>query len=257
MLLVHDSAASDSLWMEAASIFLRDWGGFDVWLDFLHIPQSQHKDPLRWYSEAIKKAEIVAVVVGQAAISSPALDQRSTIYHHTFDLALELIASRISQRLRDKEANVLQHFIVLDANQASHASTSVPNACASFARFRMPHQMPELVNYVYRDRCECSKGSSISCNLTAPSSRSGHIAKESFESIYNRLRHSGSHPANHSPPQTHVDDAKHEAESTSLLDDKADEDYRNQRRERLDNEFGPNVVSISALDAINGERMAA
>lgn len=241
MLLVHDSASSDSLWMEAASVFLRECGGFDVWLDFLHIPQSEHKDPLRWYSDAIKKADIVAVVVGEAQPSSPMLDQRSTIYHHTYDLALELIASCISQRLRDKEPNVLRHFIVLETSQAA----PLPNACASFARFRVPRQTAELINYVYRGRCECGKGAGIPCSVAASPSRNRHVAKESFDAIYNRLRNRESPGAGQSHGQA---DGATKVETTSLL--QADEEeYRIQRRERLDEEFGPNVTSVETVAA--------
>lgn len=244
ILLVHDSATSDCCWIEAVRMFLQNWGGFDVLVDFIEIPQSQHKDPLIWYSEAMETVDAVAVVSPPADALS-LLDQRPAIYHHTFDLALELVAMRISRRLKLKQRKVLQHFVVLETS-----GSSVPDACSSFARFRVPAELPNLISYVVRDSDENNslKAFLADCLPERCTRSKESAAIDSFHMFYQHVQQSSKSPDGQVRDSSIVDDANHVAEHSALLET-TNED-RDRRREQLDREFGSGIASLTTLTTL-------
>ena len=241
---MHDPTANDNSWVEAVQIFLRRLGAFEVWVDFSEIPKSFHKDPLIWYSEAMEMADMVVVLAPMAG-STTLLEQRSTIYHHTFELALELVATRISKRLKLKERNVLQHFVVLETEHCI-----VPDLCSSFVRFRAPDQLPKFVRYLSRTGRDKNQNCAgvAECFLTRCNSYNDSAMVESFRAIYENLqRRSHSSDAGSEDVVT-VEYPSRTAEHFSLLD--KEDKVHDQRRQQLDREFGPAIVSVSALPTL-------
>lgn len=251
---MYDPAASDYHFVEALQIFLQRWGGFDVLLDFIEIPRSPHKDPLIWYSEAMETADVVAVLAPPADGSVVSLNQRPAIYHHTFDLALELVSTRISRRLNLKERGVLQRFAVLQADESA-----VPEVCSSFARFVVPGQLPKFIRYVGRsqDRRDSDDSSNpkrqqgLADRLIERCSEEGEsTVMDSFHMIYEHLRERNKSPDVHQARDSIVDDAKHVSERLSLLGSETENEERDQRREQLDREFGTAIPSVTALTTL-------
>lgn len=263
ILLVHDSTTSDYSWIEAMKIFLEKWGGFKVFVDFIEIPRSRHKDPLLWYTESMETADSVAVVsppslpVGGASIST---DQRSAIYHHTFDLALELLAMRISRRLKLKERDVLQQFVVLQTGESS----AIPDVCSSFTRFLVPEEFSNLISYIGEDGHD--SGAAAAANnrsftfadcLVQRWIRRGDkesTLMDSFRMIHQHLRQRNNSSLEEAAAAAHVrptavDDAQHVAECSSLLSTQNEED-RERKRQQLDREFGSGIVSLANLPTL-------
>lgn len=225
ILLIYDPAVSDVQWVEAVRVFLSQWSGLQVLLDFIDIPQSGvGQDPFAWYSAAIDVVDIVAIVAGCPYDPSLHVD-RDSIYHLTFDLAMELIAARVGRRLQNKEQDVLQHFVVLDEGPVIHP---LPAICSSFSRFRLPDQVDELLCFVYG----------------RPRGRRA-LHGESIKMIYEKIRLRDHSVSRATPTQ----DAEHVAETRSLLlqDDDSDEIYRSERRQQLDRDFGNMVASVSSV----------
>lgn len=245
ILLVHDSATSDCCWIEAVRMFLQKFGDFQVLVDFIEIPQSSHKDPLIWYSETMETVDAVAVVAPPSDARSLS-DQRPAIYHHTFDLALELVAMRISRRLKLKQRKVLQHFVVLETN-----SSVIPDACSSFARFRIPAQLPNLISYIGRDSDENHSDKTVFADCLIPDRYTRgkeSAAIDSFRMFYQHLVQGSNSPDMPVGDCNIVDDANHVAERSALLD-AANED-RDRRREQLDREFGSGIAGLTTLTTL-------
>lgn len=234
ILLVHDPAASDYCWVESVQMFLQRWGSFDVWLDFIDIPQSPHKDPLIWYSEAMEAADVVAVIA-PTADTRPFLEQRSAIYHHTFDLALELVATRISRRLKLQEQGFMKRLVVLET-----CNSLIPDICSSFVRFRVPEQLHKLIRYIANNNGTAadSRKSLPDCLLACCEEDSDSSAIDSFHLIHQHLGQ------RNKSVQVRDYQAKHVSESSSLL---AENEDRDRRRQQLDREFGSAIISVNAL----------
>lgn len=251
VLLVHDPATSDYCWVEAVQIFLQRWGAFDVWLDFIEIPLSPHKDPLIWYSEAMDSADVVAFIAPSADTSTLS-EHRPTIYHHTFQLALELLATRISHRLKQQERGFMKRFVVLETNKSV-----IPDVCSSFIRFHVPEQLPKLIRYITNNSGTSNDGgiskkkrNLIACLLERGDKDNKSTVMESFRLIYEHLRQRNKSTKNIQIRDALVQDGKNETEYSCLLENgKANED-RDQRRQQLDREFGPDIVSVTALPTL-------
>ncbi|XP_046640113.1 uncharacterized protein LOC124321250 [Daphnia pulicaria] len=247
VLLAHDSTASDYSWIEALKLFLEKWGGFEVLVDFVEIPRSRHKDPLLWYTESMETADWVAVV----APPPPATDQRSPIYRHTFDLALELLAMRISRRLKLKERDVLQQFVVVQPEGGS-----VPDVCSSFSRFRVPQEFANLISYMDQQEMDGQHVGGPAANHPAhfvdclrPRSRDNESKlMDSFRMIHQHLVQRNQSLAAMAVRPPTVDDAQHvEEERSSLLNS---EDDRERKRQELDRQFGPAIVRLADLPTL-------
>lgn len=275
ILLVHDSTTSDYSWIEAVKLFLEKWGGFQVLVDFIEIPRSRHKDPLLWYTESMETADSVAVVAPSSCRQLPvaaaddgvvsiSTDQRSAIYHQTFDLALELLAMRISRRLKLKERDVLEQFVVLLPATDENAISSIPDVCTSFSRFLVPEEFTNLISYIAG---EDDDDSSATTSRAGANNRSftfadclvGRRDKEStlmdsFRMMHEHLRQRNKSPAAHVRPSAEaIDDAQHvelQVESCSLLSTQNEEEDRERKRQQLDREFGSGIVSLANLSTL-------
>lgn len=274
ILLVHDSTTSDYSWIEAVKLFLEKWGGFQVLVDFIEIPRSRHKDPLLWYTESMETADSVAVVAPSSCRQLPvaaaddgvvsiSTDQRSAIYHQTFDLALELLAMRISRRLKLKERDVLEQFVVLLPATDENAISSIPDVCTSFSRFLVPEEFTNLISYIAG---EDDDDSSATTSRAGANNRSftfadclvGRRDKEStlmdsFRMMHEHLRQRNKSPAHVRPSAETIDDAQHvelQVESCSLLCTQNEEEDRERKRQQLDREFGSGIVSLANLSTL-------
>lgn len=253
VLLAHDSTASDYSWIEALKLFLEKWGGFEVLVDFVEIPRSRHKDPLLWYTESMETADWVAVVAPPPPVATTATDQRSPIYRHTFDLALELLAMRISRRLKLKERDVLQQFVVVQPEGGS-----IPDVCSSFSRFRVPQEFANLISYMDQQEMDGQhvggpaanhRSSAHFTDCLRPRSRDKESKlMDSFRMIHQHLVQRNQSLAAMAVRPPTVDDAQHvEEERFSLLNS---EDDRERKRQELDRQFGPAIVRLSDLPTL-------
>ena len=197
----------------------------------------------------METCDVVAVLSPPAepAVSS---NQQPAIYHHTFDLALELVSARISRRLNLKERGVLQRFVVLETE-----GSAIPEACSSFTRFTIPGQLPKFIRYVSRNQDRRESDDSVKKQGLADrliercSEDSEATVMESFHMIYEHLRENNKSP-DVRVQDTIVDDAKHVSERLSLLANETVNGDRDRRREQLDREFGPIIPSVTALPTL-------
>ena len=215
--------------------------GYQVWLDSVEIPKSQHKDPLIWYSNAVQEADIVAVV----SAPSPPTATATSIYTGTYELALELMASRIASRLKStKERDVLKHFLVLQSSSGAKRDEFIPELCSSFERFLIPDQTFDLVHFI--DGEQASNRLFTSCLQDQLNKDTRHFSTESFHLIYNQqLAGSLESPEPFAiSEQCRLLIADNPTNNTKRVDDD----------EKLDLEFGPCIVKVANLPSISAQK---